>query len=215
MPGARAFVRPLWVGLVLLAAAVALGVWVHGGPLGIDRATQEFFVSVRGPALESIAFALNWVGGGWFAVYAVPLLGAALLALRRRFWAAGYFVAALAVSALFVQIVKHVFGRVRPDDMIVVSDFGSFPSGHTANAATMAVVLAVLFPRVWVAVAGAAWMALMAMSRMLLGAHWLTDTVAGALLGASAALLVAAAMLRPLAAEARRASAPDGGAARG
>ena len=49
--------------------------------------------------------------------------------------------------------------------ILQLSDFGSFPSGHVANAATIAVALLVLFPRVWVAVAGAAWVIVMAPSR--------------------------------------------------
>ena len=54
----------------------------------------------------------------------------------------------------------------------------------------------VLFPRVWVAIVGAAWVLLMAFSRTYLGAHWLSDTLGGMLVGASAALLVAAAFAR-------------------
>ncbi|MBN9188854.1 MAG: phosphatase PAP2 family protein, partial [Microbacterium sp.] len=86
----------------------------------------------------------------------------------------------------------------RPENIIVISDFGSFPSGHVANAATIAAVAFVLFPRVWTAVAGAAWVVLMAFSRTYLHAHWLSDTLGGALIGCGAALLVAAAFSGPL-----------------
>ena len=44
------------------------------------------------------------------------------------------------------------------------SDFG-LPSGHTANAAAIAVTFGVLIPRVWVWVAGSAYVVLMAWSR--------------------------------------------------
>jgi undecaprenyl-diphosphatase len=73
----------------------------------------------------------------------------------------------------------------------VASDFGSFPSGHTANAATIAVVVWVLFPRVWTAVAGVLWVVAMALSRTVLSVHWATDTLGGALAGAAAVFLLA------------------------
>jgi membrane-associated phospholipid phosphatase len=55
-----------------------------------------------------------------------------------------------------VQLLKNLFGRARPEDIMTNLDFGSFPSGHVANAAAMAVVLGLLFPGVWVWVAGPA-----------------------------------------------------------
>jgi undecaprenyl-diphosphatase len=70
--------------------------------------------------------------------------------------------------------------------MIVFSDHGSFPSGHTANAATVATIAVILFPRVWVAVVGGAWVFAMAFSRTQVHAHWLSDTVGGTLVGVGA-----------------------------
>jgi undecaprenyl-diphosphatase len=74
--------------------------------------------------------------------------------------------------------------------MLVVSDFGSFPSGHVANAATMAMCVFIIFPRLWVALAGSGYTIVMLLSRTYLGAHWLTDTVGGLLLGAGVAIVL-------------------------
>lgn len=196
----------LWWGFGLLAAGVALGaaIFFLGVPFGIDLWWNDLLAQSRAGFLLWLSYGMNWLGGGWFGVFAAPILIAACLALARRPWAAVYFLSAEIVSAGLVQVLKHLFGRARPEDIIVISDFGSFPSGHVANAATIAVVLVVLFPRVWVGVAGAAWALLMAFSRTYLGAHWLSDTIGGALLGASAALLVFAAFRSPLVAEAER-----------
>ena len=67
---------------------------------------------------------------------------------------------------------------------------GSFPSGHVANAATLAALLAIILWRWWVVVAGAVYVVLMALSRTYLGAHWISDTVGGLLIGAGVALIV-------------------------
>jgi len=56
------------------------------------------------------------------------------------------------------------------------------------------VIAIVLFPRIWVAVVGIAWVFVMAFSRTQVHAHWLSDTVGGALLGTGIALLAAAAL---------------------
>ena len=104
-----------------------------------------------------------------------------------------------------MQLLKVTVGRARPEDMLVQSDPGSFPSGHTANAATTAVALGfIFFPRIWVWVAGSAYAVAMALSRTYLGAHWLSDTIGGLLLGAGVAVLVWAPFAFRLAAEGGR-----------
>ena len=89
--------------------------------------------------------------------------------------------------------MKQTVGRARPEDILVTTDVGSYPSGHVANAATIAVALAIIFPRVWVWIVGAAYVMLMAFSRTYLHAHWLSDTIGGAALGAGVSLILAAA----------------------
>ena len=180
-------------GLVLIAAACLLGATAAPAPFAVDSAWDALMLRADTPALHTVALALDWRGGGWRATFLVPLGGTLILVLVRRPWGAAFFLVSVALSAGLVQVVKTLVARARPEDMMVVSDFGSFPSGHTANAATLAVVLFVLFPRVWVGVAGGVWVVLMAVSRTYVHAHWLTDTLGGMLLGAGVALIAAAA----------------------
>ncbi|GAB3602762.1 phosphatase PAP2 family protein [Microbacterium aureliae] len=203
-----AYRRPLWIGLALVVAGVVLGVGILVGlgnaTFGFDSAWQDLLAASRSPFMLGVAYALDWIGGGWFGVFAVPIGVAILLLIFRRPWGAAYFVAAEIVSVAVVQVLKQTIGRARPEDIIVHSDVGSFPSGHVANAATIAMALFVLFPKVWVAIAGAVWTLAMAFSRTYLGAHWISDTIGGALVGVGAALLVAAAFAKPLAREEER-----------
>ncbi|MCM3779979.1 phosphatase PAP2 family protein [Microbacterium hydrocarbonoxydans] len=188
----------LWWGLGTLVAAALLGAAIVFGytePPGFDRWWNEAIAQHRADWMLTGALVLDHIGGGWVAILVVPLLVIIALLLARRWRGAVFAAAAFLASAALVQLLKNLFGRARPEDMIVTSDFGSFPSGHTANAATIALVLYLLFPRVWVAIVGAAWIVAMAVSRTLLSVHWATDTLGGALVGASAVLLIAAVLL--------------------
>ncbi|UJP10367.1 phosphatase PAP2 family protein [Microbacterium sp. KUDC0406] len=181
-------------GGALVAAAILLGALVTLAPLDgvLDGRWNELMAVVRQPWAIEVALFLNWIGGGWRAVFLVPLGVAGVLLVLRRWREALFALAAFAASAAGVQLLKALFGRARPEDLLVASDFGSFPSGHTANAATIAMVLWLITPRVWAAMLGALWVVAMALSRTVLSVHWLTDTVGGALVGAGTSLLVAA-----------------------
>lgn len=201
---ARVSMWYLGTGLVLIALACALGAWIFlrgDDPFDIDVWWNALVADWNHPVLTGISQFMNWVGAGWFGVLAVPIAGAIGLILLKRPWAAAYFLVAEAVSAGGVQVLKHLFGRVRPEDIIVISDYGSYPSGHVANATTLAIAAIVIFPRLWVVLVGAGWVLLMAFSRTYLHAHWLSDTVGGVLIGAGAALIVAAAFVVPMAKE--------------
>lgn len=137
---------------------------------------------------------------------------AAILALGRghRTWHGGsirliaeralYFFAAIAVSGIAAQILKHVIGRARPvllgvdgphhfEPFSLGNTLASFPSGHTTSAFAAAVALGYMRPawRRWLLAAAVA----IGLSRVLVGAHYPSDVVGGAALGSSVALALA------------------------
>ena len=188
----------LWWGVGLLALATALGavvVFAYPSTPGFDRWWNDTIAGARADWMVDFALVLNWIGGGWVAILGVPVLTILVLVLARRWRGAVFAAVCFAASAGAVQVLKQLFGRARPDDMLVVSDYGSFPSGHTANAATIALVLWVLFPRMWVAIVGIVWVLAMALSRTFLSVHWASDTLGGALVGAGVVLVLAAWLL--------------------
>jgi len=194
-PSARRIARrwPLISGALALALAAGVGflaVVRSSGVPEIDAEWMEEIIEHRATFWDVPALFMNSLGGGVIGVIVVPVLLATVLLILKRPWAAGYFLAATIVSAGIVQLLKQLFSRARPLEILVTSDFGSFPSGHVANAATMAMVLAILFPRVWVWAAAVAYTVVMLLSRTYLGAHWLTDTIGGLLIGLGVAIVV-------------------------
>jgi undecaprenyl-diphosphatase len=124
------------------------------------------------------------------------VLGAvALWLLWRRLWRLAAFVVVTGIgSSLLNTAVKAVVNRPRPlvDHPLVHLPGASFPSGHAQAAMTGYLVLLLVFlpvvsPR-WrrLAIAAAAIMVLaVAFSRVALAAHYVSDVVAGVVLGAA------------------------------
>jgi undecaprenyl-diphosphatase len=97
---------------------------------------------------------------------------------------------AAGVGILLFLILKRMAGRRRPCHIephcwstLLPPDRFSFPSGHTITAFAWAVPVALYFPDLMV---GLYFCALsIAVSRILLGMHFLSDVIAGAIIGAS------------------------------
>jgi undecaprenyl-diphosphatase len=160
-----------------------------------DDAWLRLMVSGRSAPVTAVAKIFNWLGLVYVTL-PVRIVIAGFLALRRQWWHLAAFTAAVVLSEVLIGTLKGAYDRARPPGSLVATSGASFPSGHSV-AATVTVVAAViaLVPpgraRVAWGTAAAAFSVLMALSRAYLGAHWLSDALAGVLLGASCALLAA------------------------
>lgn len=103
-------------------------------------------------------------------------------------------------AGLLVNILKYIVGRPRPHLLDTVGPFGfkpfdfsyhyvSFPSGHACTAAVLATLLALWFPRFRiVAYTG---LALIAVSRVFVQAHYPSDVLVGFTIGVVTTLILA------------------------
>lgn len=203
--------------VVLVAAALLLLLDVtRAGPLtrldgDVAGSLHEWFAG-RSWATRA-ALVVSFAGSSALGVPVVVAVAAWCLRDRRPRLAL-YALLTPALGKVLERTLKVVVGRDRPvwSDPLATADGYSFPSGHAMGVAVVVGVLAVVFlPRLPVrrqrplVAVGVAWALLVAFTRLALGVHYLTDVVAGLLLG-GAWLAVTAALLVPWRA------APAGGA---
>ena len=181
----------LGAGALLLLVLVAWDV-TAGAVQRLDDGFLSLMVGLRVAPLMWLSEALSIAGGVWVNW---PLRVAALAALlwRRRLLQASAFALAVASSEVLIGWLKVAYARPRPVGSLVETTGYSFPSGHAVAGAVTAVglVLVLLPPGKarWAWEFRAALFAtVMSLSRTYLGAHWLSDVVAGGLLGTSLAV---------------------------
>lgn len=191
--------RRMEAGLALVLCLTIVSVAVYG-----DEAIVRSAKLMARPFSDFFATITRLGESGWiFATCAVCIVGA--LALRHRGWgkrvdamlglfaARAFFVLSVnAVAGLLSIAFKMFFGRARPRLLDMVGPFHfdmfswkssvlSFPSGHSVTAFATVTALAFMAPRLgsWLFVLAV----LIAASRVVTGAHYPSDVIAGAALG--------------------------------
>lgn len=146
-------------------------------------------------SLYRVFLVITQAGSAWM-LFGMTLL---LLGLQRTRLALRVFGVG-ATAFVLTEIMKHVIARPRPSlilDSVLVRDFllqdYGFPSGHTAVATAVGLVLLGVVPRTW---RWACWLgiALVAFSRIYLGVHAPLDVVGGFNIGV---IVVAGSLLIP------------------
>jgi membrane-associated phospholipid phosphatase len=191
--------RWLVVGAVLSVAFVVLGLSVTRQPLTLDVEVANALHGVYAEPLGRVAQAGSDVLGPVLPF----VLGAALLALAlRRREHVGLCVrlaVVLVLCRLTSLVFKPLFLRERPRDYPDLS----YPSGHVVSVASTGFVLLLLCAWLWprlvrrVAVVVVVAVVLCAACRVVLGVHWVTDTI-GAVLAVTGVGLLSACALRLL-----------------
>ncbi|GAA1992269.1 phosphatase PAP2 family protein [Amycolatopsis minnesotensis] len=185
-------VRWAVLGVVFVAAFVALGLTVRAAPLALDAAIARGLDGVwREPLGTAAGIVSDVLGPVLPVVFGIGLLLAA--ALRRQHAGVLLRLVLVLLVCRLTSLLKPVFDRQRPRAYPELS----YPSGHVVSAASTGLVAillcAWLAPRAvrWVAAAAVAATVLCAAARIVLGVHWLSDTAGAALAVTGAGLLAA------------------------
>jgi len=142
--------------------------------------------------LVSVVKAITWLGSDG-VLWTVTGAAAILLALRRRWRLAAYLLVAGAGALIMDPVLKSLVGRARPvvAHPIAHGTGNSFPSGHSLGSivcygAVLLVFLPAVRPGAWrraFITVIAALVALIGISRVLLGVHYLSDVLGAWALG--------------------------------
>jgi undecaprenyl-diphosphatase len=200
LAAARRSVPATTIAAVLLSLFVALGVIAHYAAAGtaFDHAVLAWMVNHRSPGLTSLAIAVTNAGSP-VATGVIAVAAAAVL-----WWRSGsprpaiLVLATLCVAGTMSTLSKMIVGAGRPAQSVqlVVETDPSFPSGHvTGTLALLGALTAVIGYHTPRAANGAlialvaAITALVAVTRLYLGVHWVTDIMGGLLLGGAAVVI--------------------------
>lgn len=198
--------RRLRLGALLVTTAATIGTAVTfiGEPEFDEQAVDE----ARGLRDGWFGQLMVWLSDVGYSLWLVPaaLVIALLLGVALRRWRDALLVAfATTCAAVVTRVLKESFERARPEDGVdlLIAGF-SMPSGHAASSAAFATSLVLATHRNGrlhrlVLVVLPLLALLVGLSRVVLGAHYPSDVIAGFCSGVGVALLVAAAigMLRP------------------
>lgn len=178
--------------VVLLFGLLAREVFSLSGTDPLDVEVTRWARGFPLPGGAAAARAASFFGTAWFLTPAT-LAAVAALALRRRHVSALLFAASVLGGFGLETVLKLVFHRVRPDyaALLAREAADSFPSGHAAMATVFFGGLAALVfhvtprpgPRAAAVVLAALAAGSVGLSRIVLGAHWLTDVAGGILVG--------------------------------
>ncbi|MGC5260707.1 phosphatase PAP2 family protein [Streptomyces cyaneofuscatus] len=187
--------------LQALAAAAVIAL-VTSGWQPLLRLDQDVAARLHALALEHPGWThahrilTDWVVDPWTMRLLLTVTVFGLWWQRRRLLALCLALTSIAETALRA-LLRWAIGRERPhwQDPVDTANFAALPSGHAMTTAATCVLLLGLArqiplrPWLWhtARVAAILIIAVACFTRIFLGVHWLTDTLAGVLLGSALA----------------------------
>jgi undecaprenyl-diphosphatase len=153
--------------------------------------SERIRIAEKPGLLRNLAAILAHSGDSWFWLAGLGLLWW----LGTDYWKkiALSLIIAILLTALVVFIVKFTVRRRRPEGewgkFYRNTDPHSFPSGHAVRAVMLGVVMLGIGP-LWLGLLLLIWAPLVGLARVAMGVHYLSDVLAGMLLGVAIGVLI-------------------------
>ncbi|CAN5149771.1 hypothetical protein BH24ACT23_BH24ACT23_01990 [soil metagenome] len=190
---------------VSLFIVVGYGVSIGDAPTAgtaADRAAFDVVSDISSSFVTDLAEAVTQLGGGVVTLL-VALVAGVALGLKRRWPELAVLVATVILLRIGVHGLKEIVGRDRPANPVGDADGNSWPSGHAAYAVIYPWLALVITARLRpgtaygtaLIAAGVALAAAIALSRVYLRVHYLSDVTSGAALGVALFTLTSAVAL--------------------
>jgi membrane-associated phospholipid phosphatase len=183
----------IWIALILLAILALIAAFL------LDQTTSHWINAHSSPELKRVMRIVSRVGD-WPAHAIAGAIGIAIaFAAGSKAWMRIFLamLIALALAGVTTRAIKIATGRARPSVKTealwngpqLSSKYHAFPSGHTASSTAFFVALFLArkkpgAPLLLIPI-------LIALSRLIVGAHYLSDVTFAAIVGVISALLVA------------------------
>lgn len=163
----------------------------------LDLSVFQFLQGLRTAPVDQFMVSVTEMGS---VGVLLPLVAVVAAWLSWRGWrrTALYWLGVAAFGEVLVQLLKFTLGRHRPIDLYSGVERFSFPSGHATVTTVLLSFLGFLLARrqplpirMGLAAAAAVYIGAVALSRLYLGAHWMSDVLGGMSLGLAWVALVA------------------------
>lgn len=186
---------------VYISVSLIIAVYFY---LNVDIPFNDYVVTNRSESVKGVFDFLTELGNAKYSYAVIILLFIMgffiknpMFKIKTQF----AFISMLSASVI-VQLAKFIIGRSRPKLWIYEGkyefnpfpglsntyDYASMPSGHTQASFTVALILALLFPKYrYIFILGAI---IIGFSRVMVSAHWLSDIVMGAVFGSVVPILI-------------------------
>lgn len=186
-------VKKRWIAVIILIPSVVLSAVSYN----LWDIRLAYYCQGLNRTILDIAGIITQAGDSlWYFISLIPAFILIRFIWKNEQWSAKilYLLLCLTLSGILNTGIKWLAGRNRPINLFEDGLFGfdffkiaflyestSFPSGHAVTAFTLATAVSILYPR-WKVTAFIA-AALIALSRVVLTAHYFSDVIAGIAVG--------------------------------
>ena len=169
----------LLINLLLIVSAIFIELYMNDNLTSFDLKFSEYVWSLRSPFLSSIMKFISFLASLKFIVISLIII----IIIKKDI----YFPLNMSISSSINYILKNIFRRMRPKNIIVIEKGYSFPSGHTMasvsfygyiiykvyNSKINSLYKKIIITSLIILIL------LVGFSRIYLGAHYLSDVLFG------------------------------------